>query len=87
MNHRKLISNNSLSSKSIKIQDSCLLGPLIPNKIIVQITFLAILKALVLLQTGQNKLILVSYIYKYLYNNLGYKQYKFDDTWHRLDHS
>ena len=54
----KLVTNDLLSHKSLKIQDSCLLRPLIPRIKIVRVTFLAISKSLVWLQTWQNKLIL-----------------------------
>ena len=58
VNLSKLVTNNLLFNKSIKIQDSCLLGPLIPTTKIARIAFLAISNPLVLLQTWQNKFIL-----------------------------
>ena len=54
----KLITNNLLFDKSLKIKYNCLLGPLILTTKIARITFLAIFKPLVLLQTWQNILIL-----------------------------
>ena len=58
VNLSKLVTNNLFFNKSLKIQDSCLLGPLIPTAKIAHITFLAISNPQVLLQTWQNKFIL-----------------------------
>ena len=58
VNLSKFVTNNLLFNKSLKIQDSCLLGPLIPSIKIARITFLAISNPRVLLQTWQNKFIL-----------------------------
>ena len=61
VNLSALISNYLLSNKSIKIQDSCLLGPLDPTTKSVGITLLAILSLLVLSHTWQkSKLIIVT---------------------------
>ena len=49
VNLSKLVTNNIASNKSFQIPDSCLLEPLITK--IVRITFLAILKPLLLLPT------------------------------------
>ena len=55
VNLSKLVTNYVASNKSFQIQDSCLLEPLITK--IVYITFIAILKQLLLLQTCKRNLI------------------------------
>ena len=57
MNLSNLVTNNLLFNKSLKIQDSCLLGPLIATTKIARITFLSIFNPRVLLQTWPNKFI------------------------------
>ena len=59
VNLNKSVTNNLLFNKSLKIQDSSLIRPLIPTTKIARITFLAIFNPRVLLQTWQSIFILV----------------------------
>ena len=63
VNLSKLVTNNLLFNTSLKIQDSCQNGPLILTMKIARITFLAIFKPLVSLQTWQKTYLTLIYIF------------------------